>query len=137
MKILKQVSLVLLIGLYIGAGINHFWHPAGYLSIIPPYLPAHETINIIAGIAELIAGALLIFKTTRKAGAYLVILLLIAFIPAHVYMIQKGGCMGPQICISKTAAWLRLFPLQFILIWWAWVTGRQLRNEKLRMPNDE
>lgn len=117
---LKKISLVLLIILYAGAGINHFIHPTGYYSIIPPYLPNHYLINILAGIAEISCAVLLMIPDTRKLGAYLVIAMLIAFIPAHIYMIQKGGCMGTEICIPLWGAWLRLFPLQFILIAWAW-----------------
>ena len=123
---LRRVSLFLLILLYIGAGINHFWHPAGYYSIIQPYLPDPYLINILAGIAELILGTMLIFPRTRRLAAYGIIAMLIAFIPAHVYMIQKGGCMGPKpaLCISLWLAWIRLFPLQFILMWWAWANRR-------------
>ena len=117
---LKKISLVLLIILYAGAGINHFIHPTGYYSIIPPYLPNHYLINILAGIAEVSSAVLLAIPFTRKLGAYLVIAMLIAFIPAHIYMIQKGGCMSKEICIPLWGAWLRLFPLQFILIAWAW-----------------
>lgn len=119
---LKKISLVLLIMLYIGAGINHFWHPAGYYSIIPPYFTNPYLINILSGLAEIILGVLLIFRATRKVAAYGIILMLIAFIPAHVYMIQKDGCMGPKpaICTTPFIAWIRLFPLQFVLMWWAW-----------------
>ena len=116
----KKISLLLLIILYSGAGINHFIHPIGYYTIIPPYLPNHYLINILAGTAEIICAVLVAIPATRKLGAYLIIAMLIAFIPAHVYMIQKGGCMGKEICIPLWGAWLRLFPLQFILIAWAW-----------------
>jgi uncharacterized membrane protein len=44
---------------------------------------------------------------------------LILFIPAHIYMIEKGGCMSIQMCLPAWVAWVRLFPLQFILIAWA------------------
>lgn len=117
---IKKISLVLLIILYIGAGINHFWHPAGYYSIIPPYIPNPYIVNIIAAVAELISGSMLIFPKTRKPAVYGIIAMLIAFIPAHIYMIQKGGCMGTSICMSLTGALLRLVPLQFILMLWAW-----------------
>jgi uncharacterized membrane protein len=116
----KKISLILLIILYAGAGINHFIHPAGYYSIIPSYLPNPYLLNIVAGVAEIIAAVLLVIPGTRKLGVYLIIAMLIAFIPAHIYMIQKGGCMGADICIPLWGAWLRLFPLQFILIAWAW-----------------
>lgn len=123
---LRRVSFFLLILLYIGAGINHFWHPTGYYSIIPAYLPDPHLINILAGISELILGTMLIFPRTRRVAAYGIIVMLIAFIPAHVYMIQKGGCMEPKpaLCISLWLAWIRLFPLQFILMWWAWANRK-------------
>ncbi len=117
---IKKISLIILICLYAGAGINHFIHPNAYYSIIPPYLPNPHLINILAGIAEIICAVSLAIPATRKLGAYLVVAMLIAFIPAHIYMIQKGGCMGAEICIPLWGAWLRLFPLQFILIAWAW-----------------
>ncbi len=122
---LKKISLVIMIIFYIGAGINHFWHPAGYYSIIPPYLPDHYLINILAGIAEIGGGLLLIFPATRKFAAYGIIAMLIAFLPAHIYMIQEGGCMGPKpaLCAPLWLAWLRL-PVQAVLIWWAWVLRR-------------
>ena len=116
----KKISLLIIIILYAVAGINHFINPEAYYSIIPTYLPNHYLINILAGIAEIICAVLVSIPATRKLGAYLIIVMLLAFIPAHIYMIQKGGCMGADICIPLWSAWLRLFPLQFILIAWAW-----------------
>ena len=115
----KKISLFLLILLYVGAGINHFWHPAFYYSIIPPYLPNPYLINIAAGTSEIVLGILLIFSSTRKVAVYLIIAMLIAFIPVHIYMIQKGGCMNEIVCIPLWKAWLRL-ALQPLLILWAW-----------------
>ena len=109
-----------MVTLYVAAGINHFVHPQSYYPIIPDYLPFHPSINMLSGIAELVLGILLLVPATRKAAAYGIIVLLVLFIPAHIYMIQKGGCMGKEICIPLWGAWLRLFPLQFILIAWAW-----------------
>jgi uncharacterized membrane protein len=119
-KMIKKISLVLLIVFYAAAGINHFIHEELYYPLIPPYFPNPALINIAAGVLEIIAAALLIFSTTRKYGVYLIIAMLIGFIPTHVYMIQMHGCMSEQICIPAFGAWLRLFPLQFILMWWAW-----------------
>jgi uncharacterized membrane protein len=117
---LKKISFVLLIILYAAAGINHFVHKGFYYPIIPPYFPNPVLINIAAGVIEIVAAVLLIFPATRKLASYLIIAMLIGFIPAHIYMIQMHGCMSEQMCIPEWAAWLRLFPLQFILMWWAW-----------------
>ena len=117
---LKKISLVLMAVLYVGAGFNHFIHPGTYYAIIPPYLPYHTFINLASGTIEIVLGLLLLFMPTRKIAAFGIIILLTLFIPAHIYMIQKGGCMTTTMCIPAWVAWLRLFPGQFILMWWAW-----------------
>ncbi len=116
----KKISLIIMTAFYMLAGINHFRNPAVYYTIIPPYLPNPVLINIVSGIAEILLGLLLIFPKTRKWGAYGTILLLIAFIPAHICMIQNGWCMSNGFCLPAWATWVRLFPLQFLLMWWAW-----------------
>jgi len=121
-RLIKKGSLILLCVFYIGAGINHFWHPKTNIAIIPPYFPNPKFINIASGILEIIAGILVIFPYTRKLGTYLIILLLIVFIPAHIYLIQMKGCISQYLCISELFAWIRLFPFQFLLMWWAWKT---------------
>ena len=123
-KILRKFSLLAMIAVYLLAGINHFIKPAMYYPIIPPYLPWPVTINIISGIAEIILAGMLVFESTRRLAAIGIIIMLIAFIPAHVYMIQKGGCMSAAVCIPAWAAWLRLFPLQFLLMYWAWTNRK-------------
>ncbi len=105
---------------FIAAGINHFWHPESYLQIMPSYFPIPVVLNYAAGIVEIILGALLLVPVTRKFSAYGIIILLILFIPVHVYMIQMKGCMGGSACIPEWILWVRLFPVQFILIAWAW-----------------
>lgn len=119
--ILKTISLLLLCSLYVAAGINHFRDPQFYLDLIPPYFPNHNLLNFAIGILEVIAGLLMIIPFTRKLAAYLIIALLIAFIPAHIYLIQQKGCVSKYLCVSEWVAWARL-PLQFILMWWAWKT---------------
>ncbi len=119
---LKKISLILICALYIGAGINHFWHPIGYWDLIPPCFPYKHALNIISGFFEILAGILMIIPSTRKFGAILIIMLLVAFVPAHIYWIQMHGCVSKIICSPEWFAWVRLFPFQFILMWWAWKT---------------
>lgn len=110
----------MLILLYIGAGINHFWHPDFYFAIIPSYFPNPYLINITAGISEITLGILLIFSTTRKFAAYMIAVMLVLFIPVHVYMIQKGGCMNELVCIPLWKAWLRLAFQPLLILWALW-----------------
>jgi uncharacterized membrane protein len=115
----KKISLILLITLYVVAGANHFIHPAVYLKLIPPYLPFPKVLNLAAGFFEILFGLMLIFKASRKYAAYGIILMLIAFIPAHIYMIQLAPFMLGKLLVTKTGTWIRL-PLQAVLIFWAY-----------------
>ena len=118
MSKLKKTSLFLLIALYLVGGTNHFANPNGYLKLIPPYLPFPKLLNLLAGFFELLFGLMLIFKTTRKYAVYGIILMLVAFVPAHIYMIQIAPFILGKWLVTKTVAWIRL-PLQGVLIAWA------------------
>ena len=110
--------------IYILAGINHFRSTAGYSEIMPDWIPAHQFLIYLSGFLELILGALLLFKQTRKAAAWLIILMLLAFMPAHIYMIQKAPFLLGKIEITPLIAWIRI-PFQVFFIWWAWIYTRK------------
>lgn len=120
-KLLQQILFFILIAFYIFAGYNHFASPSFYLPIIPPYLSdwANE-INLLSGILEIILGILLIPKSTRPYAAKGIIILLILFIPSHIYFIQKGSFTLGAIEITPTLSWFRLLIGQPILMLWAW-----------------
>ncbi|MDE3251309.1 MAG: hypothetical protein KGO92_00795 [Bacteroidota bacterium] len=105
---------------YILAGLNHFRSPSFYLGMIPPYLPWHGLINLLAGIAETLLGISLLIPATRKWGAYGIILLLILFIPVHIYFIQIGNCLPNGFCVPAWVGWLRLLVIHPLLIAWAY-----------------
>jgi len=117
---MKKIFLYLLILLYLLAGINHLWHPQSYDGIIPAYLPWHELINYVAGVAEIGLAIDMMFKATRKWAAYGIIALLIAFIPTHIYMAQKGTFNVGTISVTPFMAWIRLVIFHPLLIAWAW-----------------
>lgn len=119
---LKKINLAVFCIFYFAAGCNHFVHPVNYIKIIPPYFPFKELINYFSGALEIACSIMMIFAGTRKYAMYLTITLLIAFIPAHIYLIQLGGCIDRDFCFPAWVAWVRLFPLQFVLIWWAYKT---------------
>ena len=118
---LKKVGLYLMAFLYLIAGVYHFISPESYLPIIPEYIPNHELINTLAGIAEIILGIGLLIPKTRKVSAWGVMLMLIAFIPAHVYFIQIGSCIDGGICAPEWVGWIRLVVIQPLLMAWAWI----------------
>lgn len=100
---------------YVAAGINHFVRPRFYLAIMPPYLPAHQLLVDLSGIAEIVLGLGLLFPATRVWAAWGLILLLIAVFPANVYMATAES-------FAQLPSWLRWgrLPLQGLLIWWAY-----------------
>ncbi|MEO7445558.1 MAG: hypothetical protein ABIT96_01755, partial [Ferruginibacter sp.] len=109
--------------LYILAGFNHFRNPETYIKIIPANLGDASMINIVAGIAEIILGVAVCIKPLRRLGAYGIILMLLAFIPAHIYMFSQPFCIGSN-CDLQWVLWLRLLIFQPLLIYWAWRVSR-------------
>lgn len=119
MKMLKKVSLCILIIGYLYAGVNHFRNPASYIRIIPHYIPYPKFINSLSGILEILFGLLLILKTTRPFAALGIGLLLIAFLPVHIQMIIDTPFKLGTFTVTPLGAWIRLI-LQPVLIAWAW-----------------
>ena len=102
--------------LYILAGIGHFVATRLYVSIMPDYLPAHRQLVLWSGVAEVAGGIGVLVPRTRRAAAWGIVLLLLAVMPANVWMVQHPERYPG---IPLWAMWLRL-PLQLPLLWWAW-----------------
>lgn len=104
---------------YIVAGINHFVSTDAYYAIMPKWLPAHSFLIFLSAAIEIILGIMLLFSKTRRLASISIILMLIAFLPAHIYMIQIAPFMLGKILVTPFIAWARL-PLQVLFIGWAW-----------------
>ncbi len=114
--------------LYIVAGINHFINPDFYLNVMPPWMPEPLLLVYLSGVAEVLLGAGLIPKQTRKISAWLIIAMLVVFFFAiHIpMMIKYYGVDVKWFWISV----VRL-PIQVYLIWWAY---KFTRNKKVKNP---
>lgn len=107
-----------LIGIiFVLAGMNHFWKPNIYERIIPPYLPSPGSLVIISGIVEMILGFMIMNKNSQQEAAWGIIILLVLFIPVHIYMLQNEKA---ALKLPKWVLILRL-PLQLALIYWAYL----------------
>lgn len=119
-KHLPKIAVWLLGIFFLLGGINHFINPEFYLPLIPDYFPYHSLLNYVSGAGEVLAGIAVIIPSIRKSGCNAILFLLIAFLPAHIYFIQKGGCLSDSLCVPVWVAWVRLLVIHPVLIYWAY-----------------
>lgn len=115
---MRKISYYALVAFFVFAGLNHFIDPDFYYPLIPDYLPFPYAINAISGVVEIVLGLLLLFAKYRKYAAYLLIVLMVAFIPSHVYFIMIGSCVDEGLCVPEWIGWVRLIIIHPLLILW-------------------
>ncbi|WGH75316.1 hypothetical protein P8625_14765 [Tenacibaculum tangerinum] len=114
MKYLVLLLKVAFAVFLIFGGFNHFYKPEFYNGFIPDFLPK-LAVNYIFGAIELLLGLGLFIKGYEKKSAYGIFLLMIAFLPIHIWdALKEFPAIG-----SKTAAYIRII-FQLLFITWAW-----------------
>jgi uncharacterized membrane protein len=116
-----KLTLYLMAFIYVLAGINHFRAPQFYMPMMPPWIPAHQAMISISGLAEIVLGLLLFYPPTRALAAWGVIALLVAVFPVHIYMYQARDSVFAQI---PTMMIVVRIPLQLFFICWAYIYTR-------------
>lgn len=107
---------ILLLGLiYILLGILHFTNTGFYRPFMPKFLPAHDLLIYLSGVAEILLGIGVLFPQTRSLALWGIIAMLLVFLIVHVNMLFPSNSLG----ISPWILWLRI-PIQFLLIYWAY-----------------
>ena len=127
----ENVSLYIMAVFYAIAGINHFVQPSFYKSIMPYWLPLHDTLITISGVCEIVFAVLLIPALTRKPAAWGIILLLIAVFPANIQMMLNYRDQQSPYC------WLAILrlPLQPLLILWAYQFAKNKKSKEGRLTS--
>lgn len=124
MSIAKRLLLFLMAAFYVGAGVMHLVRPEFYRPMMPPYLPWHDALILLSGLAEIALGIAVLIPPLRVAAAWGIILLLIAVFPANLHIALHNV---PVFGASEGAGamnWVRL-PFQGVLILWArWYTQK-------------
>lgn len=105
----------LMVFMYVFTGFFHFIKPRIYLKIMPSYMPTPKALVFWSGVAEIMLALGLLFNETRTISIYGIVLMLLVFLPVHVYMIKENP---KKIGVPRWFSIAR-FPLQFVLIWWA------------------
>ena len=110
----KPFTIYVMSIMYIFIGIRHFTDPQYFLDIVPPQLPFKLFLVYLTGLIEVVGGGAILLPKTRKAGAYLLIFLLVSVFPANIYLYVSET---PQnlLGISKMDALIRM-PFQIPLI---------------------
>ena len=110
----KILTIFVMGVMYVFIGIKHFTDPQYFLDIVPPQLPFKLFLVYLTGLIEVVGGAAILAPKTRKAGAYLLIFLLVSVFPANIYLYVSET---PQslLGISEADALIRM-PFQIPLI---------------------
>ena len=110
----KRLTIYVMSIMYVFIGIRHFTDPQYFLDIIPPQLPSKLFLVYFTGLIEVVGGAAILSTKSRKAGAYLLIFLLVSVFPANIYLYVSET---PQslLGISQKDALIRM-PFQIPLI---------------------
>ncbi|MEP7078775.1 MAG: hypothetical protein ABI795_07065 [Chthoniobacterales bacterium] len=126
---IRRVSRILLALIFIGAGILHLCAPGPFLTIVPRSLPRPDLLVAISGTAEILGGAGLCFRRTRRAAGVGLMALLVAVFPANLQALSTGMRIGGH-AVPHPLLWARL-PLQLVLVgwvYWACVNQRSPRG---------
>ncbi|CAN5586912.1 membrane protein [soil metagenome] len=108
-------SRVALAAFMAGAGVAHFVVPGFYERIVPRWIGHEKAVVAWSGVAEVLCGALLAVPRTRRLGAWLTVVTLLAVYPANIQMAVDAGVPDSA---EDWVVWARL-PLQLPLLAWA------------------
>jgi len=96
------------------SGVLHFVRPAGFVQIVPHYLPWPLALVYVSGACEILGGGGLLVPRLRRAAGWGLIALLVAVFPANVHM-ALGDAAIEGLSVPPLLLWMRL-PLQAVFI---------------------
>lgn len=112
----RRRSRLALGALLLGAGTMHFVNPRFFDPLVPEALPGTQRAwTYGSGVAELVAGGLLVNGRTNRAGAWTALAVFIGVWPGNLH----DTISNPPTDARGVASLVRL-PLQIPLILWAW-----------------
>ena len=118
----QRIGLLLLAAFFTYAGVSHFTNPEFFVSIMPPYLPAHLELVYLSGVFEILGGLGVLPVATRRWAGIGLIALLVAVFPANLHM-----ALNPELYAADGAPAWALYgrlPIQLLFGLWAWWATR-------------
>ncbi|QNF32529.1 hypothetical protein HUW51_07240 [Adhaeribacter swui] len=119
-----QAGRIALCAMLLFTGTSHFYLTQGMVLTLPDFLPAKAAWVYVTGMLEIVLGLGLLFPKFRKSSSLLLILFLIAVLPANVLAalkhvdIPNADFTGPGL----SYLWFRV-PLQLFFIGCVYVFG--------------
>ena len=110
--------LLLLVAVFLLAGLSHFVVSEAFERIVPSWVPQPRLMVYISGIAEVAGAVGLLIPSLRVYAGYGLIALLLAVFPANINMLQLARESNASAAY-QLILWMRL-PLQPLLIWLVW-----------------
>jgi uncharacterized membrane protein len=124
LKVLNILKIIIALFM-IYAGVQHFIKPDFFMPFVPKFLPLKTSIIYVSGAIEILVGLLLFIKKYSNFGAIGILILLILFLPIHIWdVFSETPAIG-----SKQAALIRL-PIQLILIFIIWKIKNSISQNK-------
>ncbi|MDD4976949.1 MAG: DoxX family protein [Bacteriovorax sp.] len=125
-KILKKIALYSTVIFFVVAGVRHFMIPEFYMLMMPNYLPIPLTLIYLSGFFQIVGGIGLMIPRTRVFSAWGLMALLLAVLPANVYLWTHHIHL-PEHYDPSWYLMLRI-PLQFLLIAWTYMFAKNPQN---------
>lgn len=98
--------------LLVGAGLTHLMAPRIYDPVIPPWIPGPARAwTYASGLAELVAGMMLLAPRTRRAGGWAAAAVFVGVYPANLDMAwqRRSRPLALAVCLAR-------LPLQVPLV---------------------
>lgn len=111
---MKNILAYLFAAFMLASAMAHFLSPEFYAPMIPDFIPATAA-NVLAAVTELVVGVLLIVPKYRKWGGLGFAVLMIAFLPIHIWdLFRENPAIGdPPMPIIRVI-------IQFLLVYASW-----------------
>ena len=104
--------------MFLFTGVGHFVATEQMVQMLPEWVPLRTEIVHLSGVAEIAAAILVLVPTLRHSIGWLLIAMLIGFLPVNIYAAFAhtpigGHAWGPVYLLIRV-------PLQALIVAWIW-----------------